>query len=95
MRTNAVFKVGLYFEELFDNNVMLLGRYVTIHTTKHKFTTLEQTLINEEFVRVHKSFVIAMTKIQSIEGNAGLINNKRIPKGRTYKLNLMKRIKLN
>ena len=77
-----------------------LGSYVTIHTAKQKITTLErlqhfeQTLINEEFVRVHKSFIIAMSKIQSIEGNAIFIKNQRIPIGRTYKLNLMKRIKL-
>jgi DNA-binding LytR/AlgR family response regulator len=77
-----------------------LGSYVTINTSKQKITTLqrlqhfEQVLINEEFVRVHKSFIIAMSKIQSIEGNAIFIKNQRIPIGRTYKLNLMKRIKL-
>ena len=77
-----------------------LGSYVTINTSKQKITTLqrlqhfEQVLINEEFVRVHKSFIIAMSKIQNIEGNAVFIDGQRIPIGRTYKLNLMKRIKL-
>lgn len=78
-----------------------LGSYITIHTEHQKITTLErlqhyeQELINEEFVRIHKSFIISMSKIQCIEGNSVVINNQRIPIGRTYKMNLMKRIKLN
>ncbi|GMN08394.1 LytTR family DNA-binding domain-containing protein [Croceitalea sp. MTPC5] len=40
------------------------------------------------FQRVHKSFIIALDKIDQIEGNNILISNRKVPIGRTYKSNV-------
>ena len=45
-------------------------------------------LATNHFLRVHKSFIIALDKIDQIEGNIIWISNQRVPIGRTYKSNV-------
>lgn len=46
---------------------------------------LEDTLPNEDFVRVHKSFIVRLTAIEAIERSHILIGQDRIPIGDSYK----------
>ncbi|MBG7630845.1 MAG: LytTR family transcriptional regulator, partial [Bacteroidetes bacterium] len=45
----------------------------------------EDLLNASNFLRVHKSFIVAIDKIKFIEGNRILINEHKIPVGQTYK----------
>ncbi|MDW7693011.1 LytTR family DNA-binding domain-containing protein [Flammeovirgaceae bacterium SG7u.111] len=45
----------------------------------------ESLLPASDFLRVHKSFIVALDKIKLIEGNRILIKDKEIPIGQTYK----------
>jgi DNA-binding LytR/AlgR family response regulator len=50
-----------------------------------------------KFQRVHKSFLVAVDKIESIEKNRIKVNNRLIPISETYKndfINLLKNNKL-
>ncbi len=49
-----------------------------------RLKNLEDTLPNEDFVRVHKSFIVRLTAIEAIERNHILIGPSRIPIGDTY-----------
>jgi len=66
--------------------------YLQIHTEDAKIMTLlnfkkMQELIDpQKFVRVHKSYIIALDKIDYIENNAIKIRNKLIPVSSTYKV---------
>lgn len=77
------------------------GAYLRIVTTKSKIMTLmnfqsmESMLPSENFIRVHKSFIIAMNKIDSIERNRILIGEERIPIGLSYREKFMKELKIN
>jgi two-component system, LytTR family, response regulator len=69
-----------------------LGNYVTIHTTKGKFVTLlnvkdlEENLPSEMFMRVHRSYIISLGKIEFVEGNQIFLDkDTSIPLGETYK----------
>jgi DNA-binding LytR/AlgR family response regulator len=69
-----------------------LGNYVTIHTTKVKFITLlnvkdlEENLPSEMFMRVHRSYIISLGKIEFVEGNQVFLDkDTSIPLGETYK----------
>jgi len=69
-----------------------LGNYVTIHTEKGKFITLlnvkdlEESLPSESFARVHRSYIISLSKIEFIEGNQIYLDKDlNIPLGDTYK----------
>ena len=60
---------------------------------KQSFKTLMEQLPSEEFIQVHKSWVVALSKIETIERNKIIIGNKRIPIGDSYKENVAKIIK--
>lgn len=67
------------------------GDYLLIVTNTQKTMTLqnfkyfEEMLPAERFQRVHKSFMVANDKIESIERNLIKIKNQLIPVGSTYK----------
>ena len=83
-----------YIEALKDYVVInaLNSRY-TIHST---MKDIEKKLPSEEFLRVHRSFIVAIDKIAAIEQpNLILENDKKvIPIGGSYKDELSKRINL-
>jgi len=74
------------------------GNYLKIHTKERVYVTrdtlheMEEKLSNELFLRVHKSFIISLSKIGSISGNRIFINQLEIPVGEMYKLALKKKI---
>ena len=50
-----------------------------------KISFLEELLPQDAFLRVHKSFIVAIDKIKLIEGNRIRIGTYEIPIGQTYK----------
>lgn len=77
-----------------------LKEYVSLYTAKDRIITLqslknlEEILPDSNFLRVHKSYIIALDKIQSIVGNQVEINKKMIPIGLTYKESLLEKLGL-
>ncbi len=61
--------------------------------TPETFGDLENELPKENFCRVHKSFIIALGKINSIEKDRIRINDQLIPVSDTYKDNFYRSIK--
>ena len=69
-----------------------LQDYVKIHLNNGtapilslmRLKALEDTLPKEDFVRVHKSFIVRLAAIEAIERNHILIGPSRIPIGDTY-----------
>ena len=51
-----------------------------------KISSLEEILPSSNCVRIHKSFIISISKIKLIEGNRIQIGDKFVPVGQTYKL---------
>lgn len=80
----------LYIEGLKD--------YISIFTKAERVITLqnmkkmEETLPSSQFVRVHKSYIISLDKIESIERSRIAICGKIIPIGDTYREEFFKRI---
>ena len=62
--------------------------------TLQNFKSLEDLLPTNKFLRVHKSYMIAVDKIDSIERNRIKIHNILIPISDTYKKNFYKKIKM-
>jgi DNA-binding LytR/AlgR family response regulator len=65
--------------------------YVTFHLNSEKVMSLlsiksvEAFLPQDQFIRVHRSFIIAINKIDAIERNNILIQKNNIPVGDNYK----------
>lgn len=77
-----------------------LGDYININTSEKKYTvhstmkTMENKLGDDKFIRVHRSYIISIANINSIDDNIIVINNQLIPIGLVYKENLIKRLNL-
>ncbi len=78
----------IYFDDILY--VQALQNYVTIFTAKGKYVTLlslksvEEKLDSKSFIRVHKSFIVSISKIEAIENSEISIQSHRIPLSRNY-----------
>lgn len=82
------------FEKIFYKEVLYIEamqNYAMIHTQNRKLITyitmsgLESQLPADRFLKVHKSFIVAISHIKALEGNEILIGNTRIPISRNLK----------
>ncbi|ABQ04711.1 LytR/AlgR family response regulator transcription factor [Flavobacterium johnsoniae] len=78
-----------------------LKDYVKIYTTDNKFTLtlislikLENLLSNKGFSRIHRSYIINIKHVKSIQKNKVLISDKRIPISESYKNAFFEKINL-
>lgn len=76
-----------------------LGDYIKLYLSDKKIVTnlsmkkIENLLPAELFYRIHKSFIISLNKIESIEGNMIKINNTKLPIGNSFRQDFMLHIK--
>ena len=77
-----------------------LGNYMRVITEDGKYTILStmkdvaSKLPSDEFVRVHRSFIVRVDKIKSIEDNYIIIADKQINIGKAYKDDLNRYLNL-
>ena len=71
--------------------IITLEKNYTVHTTLKK---IEQKLPVHIFLRVHRSFIINLTKIVDIEDNSILIEKNVVPVSRSKRPVLMERLNL-
>ena len=75
-----------------------LKDYIKIHITGKTIVTqnslkkFEEILPEERFIRIHKSFIIPLAKIDSIQNNRIVIGKSLIPIGDNYKTNFYHKI---
>jgi len=68
-----------------------LSEYVQIHTrnkkivTKNSMTNMSEKLPDHEFMRIHKSYIVSLSKIQAYTTSTVEIPGKQLPIGRSYK----------
>jgi DNA-binding LytR/AlgR family response regulator len=73
-----------------------LGNYVGIYTEDKKIVayltmkSLESQLPGDEFIKIHQSYMVNCSKIDSIEGNEIKIGRKSLPISRNYRDMVMK-----
>ncbi|HKI87758.1 MAG TPA: response regulator [Draconibacterium sp.] len=68
-----------------------LSEYVQIYTenkkiiTKTSMTNMEEKLPQADFMRIHKSYIVSMSKIEAFTSNSIEVPGKELPIGRSYK----------
>jgi len=86
------------FEDIYY--IESLKDYIKVFTSSgdylaHKsLSSISEEVPSKQFIRIHRSFTVALDKIQAVEGNSVLITGKRIPIGRKY-INHAKDVILN
>lgn len=95
-------KVDGYFMDIELNQLLFaqsFGNYVKLHTLKKIYlasiTTgeFEKCLPEKSFIRIHKSYIVALDKIESTEKDFVIIKKEKLPIGITYRRELSDRLK--
>ena len=63
-------------------------RIIVLQSLKH----IEAQLPSDKFIRVHRSYIVPIDRIKSLDGNQVQIGDKLIPIGRSYKEAVLKRV---
>jgi len=87
----------------FDDLLIVEGQkaYVTFHTKTKNITALislkelETLLPSDKFIRIHKSFIVSIRNIESLEGNLIEICGKRLSVGNNYRENVYQLFDIN
>ena len=86
----------IYFEDILF--VQAMQNYVIIYTAERKYMTLmslksvEENLQPYSFIRTHKSYIVSIPRIQSIENHEIVIDDFRIPISRNYRKVVLEQI---
>jgi two-component system LytT family response regulator len=97
-------KCGNKLEKIFFDDILYaegMQNYVTIYTKKGKYITLlslknlEENLDSKLFIRVHKSYIVSINKIEGIEGNEIFIQSHKIPISRNYREQVIQQVVSN
>jgi DNA-binding LytR/AlgR family response regulator len=81
-----------WVESLRDYIKVVLKDKVLI--SKHKISLLEELLPEDGFVRVHRSFIVSVDKIESYHSHKIEIAGKELPIGRNFRNECQRRFKL-
>ncbi|MNK67098.1 Sensory transduction protein LytR [compost metagenome] len=82
------------FQKVFLTDILYvesLQNYVCIHTSKQQIIThsslknVIESLPENEFIQIHKSYVISLKHIESTDNFSVFINGKELPIGATFK----------
>ena len=94
-------KCGSKYEKIFFDDILYIEgmqNYVTIFTVKGKYVamlslkSLEEKLYGAAFIRIHKSYIAAVNRIDSIDPAELTIGGNRIPISRGYREVVMERV---
>ena len=97
-------KCGSKYEKIYFDDILYvegMQNYVTIYTRKGKYITLlylkhlEENLNRSSFIRVHKSYIVSIQKIEGIEGNEIFIQSHKIPISRNYREQAIEQVVMN
>ncbi|MGZ3931472.1 MAG: LytR/AlgR family response regulator transcription factor [Bacteroidia bacterium] len=93
---NSILKIMksdiLWIEALGDYlTINTHGQKIIVHSTMH---AMFNKLSAEDYMRVHRSFIVRIDQIESIEDNAISFHDKIIPIGKSYKEDVMNRLNL-
>lgn len=78
--------------------IQSMREYVTYYTTRGKYMSigslkqLELDLPSKDFIRVHKSYIIAKSKVKTLEGNLLHVREEKIPIGASYKETVLREL---
>ena len=95
-------KVDGYFMDIELDQLLFaqsFGNYVKLHTVKRTYlasittSEFEKCLPEKNFMRIHKSYIVALDKIEGTDKDFVVIKNEKLPIGITYKRELSDRLK--
>ena len=80
------------------NYIESISDYIKIHlanktiVTRETITSIEAKLPQKDFIRIHRSFIVSIPKIDSFTNEFVELNKKVVPISRSYKKNVLSRL---
>ncbi|PHK34548.1 chemotaxis protein CheY [Nostoc linckia z16] len=80
------------------NYIESIKNYIVLHTAVEQVVTyntlkhFEENLPDSQFIKIHKSFIVAIDKIEKTDSNEVWVSGKSLPLGDTYKNDFFNRI---
>lgn len=81
-----------YVEAMADYVVLYLKD--TKHIIHSTMKGIEKKLPSDAFVRVHRSYIVNISRVDQVENTNIIINDNRLPIGASYKSDFMSRLKI-
>jgi DNA-binding LytR/AlgR family response regulator len=81
----------LYIESLKDYIKIILPSKQII--TRQTISSIEEMLPEDEFIRIHRSFIISLKRIDSFDQSSVFINKAELPIGPLFKNQLLQRLR--
>ena len=78
--------------------IQSMQAYVSYYTQNdrilslNRMKTLEEELPKNQFIRIHKSYIVSIPKIEVLEGNQVVIGKMKIPIGASYREEVLKKV---
>ncbi|MBC7864542.1 MAG: response regulator transcription factor [Bacteroidia bacterium] len=91
--THKILFTDLLYLQAFGNYLKVFIRDSKTVVTRATLTEIETQLPETLFLRVHKSYIVAMNAINKIQYNQIFIGENVIPVGTTFKHEVLKRVK--
>ncbi|GAB3280356.1 LytTR family DNA-binding domain-containing protein [Larkinella harenae] len=82
----------LLYGQSWGNYVKLFTRQ-KIYVTALTMTELEQRLPADQFIRIHKSYLVALNKIKRLSGNEIFVGEAALPVGLTFRREVLDRLR--
>jgi DNA-binding LytR/AlgR family response regulator len=81
----------LYIESMKDylKVITTTGQIIT----KQALASLQEMLPDGEFIRIHRSYIVSVSKIENYAQEKILLNNVELPVGKIYRLEVNRQLK--
>lgn len=94
-------KEGLFFQKVYYKDILFLessNNYTLVHTEKNElmirspFSDFLESLPNGLFIRVHRSWAVSASQIDTIETEEIIVRGTRIPVSKAYRDDLLSKL---
>ena len=87
-----VFLKDIEYAEAYGNYIFIYRVAGDRIMSKQTLTQFEEQLPRNEFIRIHKSFLISLQAVTYLDGNEISVSNRKLPVGKVFRDNLIKRL---
>jgi two-component system LytT family response regulator len=93
-KLSKVFLKDIEYAEAYGNYIFIYQNSGERIMSKQTLTQFEEQLPKIKFVRIHKSFILSLNAVKSLEGNEISVQSRKLPVGKVYRENLLKYLQL-
>lgn len=91
-KLTKIFLREIEYGEAYGNYIFIYRNTGDRIMSKQTLTQFEEQLPRNKFIRIHKSFLLSLQAVKYLEGNEITVNSRKLPIGKVYRENLMKRL---